>query len=196
MQIKKALDTVSHNISNVNNPKYTRQNTIHATNRYSSIKGNRIKMGTGVHVEVIRQNRDEFLDFKFRYELEKYGYWDATNDILSEVETIFNKSTNDGLQDVVDEFWDGWDEVFKEPDSLTMRGVLHESAVAFTETVNHIDNQLNNIQLNLNEEIMEEVEDINNILKKIGILMIILKLKRQKVLTLKQMIIGMNEMSF
>lgn len=174
---KKALDTVSHNISNVNNPKYTRQNTIHATNRYSSIKGNRIKMGTGVHVEVIRQNRDEFLDFKFRYELEKYGYWDATNDILSEVETIFNKSTNDGLQDVVDEFWDGWDEVFKEPDSLTMRGVLHESAVAFTETVNHIDNQLNNIQLNLNEEIMEEVEDINNILKKIGILNDNIKIK-------------------
>ena len=164
---KKALDTVSHNISNVNNPHYTRQSAVHATNRYVKI-GEGLEKGTGVHVEEIRQTRDKFLDFRYRYELEKYGYWNATSDILGEVEIIFNEVTNSGLQKVMEGFWNSWEEVYKTPDSLTMRGLLHESGVAFTETVNHIDTQLDNLQLNLNKEIKNEIEEINNILDEIA----------------------------
>ena len=164
---KKSLDTVSHNISNVNSPHYTRQNTIHATNSYTSI-GYGLEKGTGVHVEEIRQIRNEFLDFSYRYELEKYGYWDATSSILNEVEIIFNEVPNSGLQKVMNDFWDGWNEVSKKSGSLTMRGLLHESGVAFTETVNHIDTQLDNLQSSLNEEITKEVNEINKSLTKIA----------------------------
>lgn len=164
---KKSLDTVSHNISNVNSPHYTRQNTIHATNSYTSI-GYGLEKGTGVHVEEIRQIRNEFLDFSYRYELEKYGYWDATSSILNEVEIIFNEVSNSGLQKVMNDFWDGWNEVSKKSGSLTMRGLLHESGVAFTETVNHIDTQLDNLQSSLNEEITKEVNEINKSLTKIA----------------------------
>lgn len=162
---KKALDTISHNISNSNNPIYVRQSAIHASNRYSTTQVGNMQMGTGVHVEEIRQIRDEFIDLRLRREMEIHGYWSATSDVLHEVEMIFNEQTNSGLQKVMSNFWDSWSELYQKPDSLTMRGLVHESAVAFVETVNHIDTQLDNLQLNLNKKILNEVDEINNILE-------------------------------
>lgn len=164
---KKALDTVSHNISNSNNSAYVRQSALHASNRYSTTQVGNMQFGTGVHVEEIRQIRDKFIDLRLRNELEKRGYWSATSDILHEVEMIFNEETDSGLQNVMTNFWNSWSELYQEPDSLTKRGLVHESAVAFVETVKHMDTQLDNLQLNLNKKILNEVEDINNMLNDI-----------------------------
>lgn len=165
---KRALDTVSHNIANVNNPSYVRQSAIHATNGYVTTQVGGHEMGTGVHVEEIRQIRDEFIDVRFRRELGIYGYHYAKADILNEVEMIFNEVSNSGLQNVMNNFWSSWSELYKEPDSLTLRGLVHESAVAFTQTVNHIDMQLDNLQRNLNKEILNKVEEVNGLLKDIS----------------------------
>lgn len=165
---KRALDTVSHNIANVNNPSYVRQSAIHATNGYVTTQVGGHEMGTGVHVEEIRQIRDEFIDVRFRRELGIYGYHYAKADILNEVEMIFNEVSNSGLQNVMNNFWSSWSELYKEPDSLTLRGLVHESAVAFTQTVNHIDMQLDNLQRNLNKEILNKVEEVNGLLKDIA----------------------------
>ncbi|SHH41864.1 flagellar hook-associated protein FlgK [Sporanaerobacter acetigenes] len=165
---KRALDTVSHNIANVNNPSYVRQSAIHATNGYVTTQVGGHEMGTGVHVEEIRQIRDEFIDVRFRRELGIYGYHYAKADILNEVEMIFNDLSDSGLQNVMNNFWSSWSELYKEPDSLTLRGLVHESAVAFTQTVNHIDMQLDNLQRNLNKEILNKVEEVNGLLKDIS----------------------------
>lgn len=165
---KRALDTVAHNIANVNNPNYVRQSTIHATNGYNIIQVGGYEIGTGVHVEEIRQIRDEFIDVRFRRELGIYGYHYAKADILNEVEMIFNDLSDSGLQNVMNNFWSSWSELYKEPDSLTLRGLVHESAVAFTQTVNHIDMQLDNLQRNLNREILNKVEEVNGLLKDIA----------------------------
>ena len=63
---KKSLDTISHNIANVNNPNYVRQSVIHAEASYSKTTDVRFQKGTGVGVQQIRQIRDEFLDIKLR----------------------------------------------------------------------------------------------------------------------------------
>ncbi|WP_025640801.1 flagellar hook-associated protein FlgK [Schnuerera ultunensis] len=165
---KKALDTVSHNIANVNNPNYVRQGAIHAESRYSTNTITRYQMGSGVDVQQIRQIRDEFLDAKLRREMATFGYYKTKSEILNEIEVIFNEITNSGLQEVMDDFWDGWSELYKEPDSLTIRGLLHEKAVAFTTTVNHISVQLDNLQFNLNKEMLIKTEEVNSLLKEIA----------------------------
>lgn len=165
---KKALDTISHNISNVNNKNYVRQSVIHAEGNYvqNLLKG--FQLGTGVIVQQIRQIRDEFLDLRIRNEKAAFGYYTARSNILEEIETIFNEITSSGLQSVMEDFWNGWAELYKEPESLTIRGLLHESAVAFTTTVNHISQQLDNLQRNLNTEILDRAREVNEILEDIA----------------------------
>lgn len=157
---KKSLDTVAHNIANVDNPNYVRQSVIHAESRYSINAVQGYRTGVGVDIQELRQIRDEFLDGKLRGEKSIYGYYNAKSDILGEIEMIFNEITNGGLQKVIDDFWDGWSELYKEPNSLTIRGILHERALAFTTTANHTSNQLDNLQFNLNKEITKRTDEI------------------------------------
>jgi len=165
---KESLNTVSHNISNANNANYVRQSVIHATNPYTTVGVSNLQVGTGVNIAEIRQIRDQFLDFKYRKEVTIYGYHYAKAQILEDVEAVFNEITSSGLQSVMDEFWNNWNELYKEPESLTIRGLVHEASVAFVDTVNHISTQLANIRINLNNEILTKVEEVNNILESIG----------------------------
>lgn len=169
---KKALDTVSHNIANVNNPYYVRQSTIHGERNYSKL-GIQHQIGTGVDIQQIRQIRDEFLDIRLRNELASLGYYQAKSQVLEEMEYIFREiKTPDmlasgALQDIMDDFWGAWEELYKEPESLTIRGVLHERAVAFTTSVNHIYTQLDHMQENLNKEMLNKTREVNGLLKDI-----------------------------
>lgn len=161
-----SLDTVSHNISNANNPNYVRQSAIHSNNPYTT--DGRFQKGTGVNVIEVRQIRDEFLDIKVRREITTFGYHYAKSQILEDLEGVFNEISNSSLQKVMHGFWKNWNELSKEPDSLTIRGLVHESSVAFTDTANHISRQLNDIRQNLNKEILVKVDEVNNILNEIG----------------------------
>lgn len=167
---KKALDTVSHNIANVNNPYYVRQSTIHGERNYSKL-GIQYQIGTGVDVQQIRQIRDDFLDIRLRGELATFAYYQSKSQVLEEMEYIFREiKTPDmlasgALQDIMDDFWGAWEELYKEPESLTIRGVLHERAVAFTTSVNHIYTQLDHMQENLNKEMLNKTREANGLLK-------------------------------
>lgn len=165
-----SLDTISHNISNANNPNYVRQSAMHTNNPYTKSPDGRLEMGTGVNVHEIRQIRDEFLDMKVRREVATFGYHYAKSQILEDVEGVFNEITKgeSGLQNVMNDFWKNWNELSKEADSLPVRGLVHESSVAFTDTVNHISRQLNDIRQNLNKEILVKVDEVNSILNGIG----------------------------
>lgn len=165
---RQSLDTISHNISNANNKNYVRQSAIHTNNPYTKSADGRLEIGTGVNVIQVRQIRDEFLDLKLRREIASFGYHKAKSQILEDVEGVFNEITNSGLQKIMDDFWNNWNELYKEPESLTIRGLVHESSVAFTDTVNHISRQLNDIRQNLNKEILIKVDEINNTLNKIA----------------------------
>lgn len=163
-----SLDTVSHNISNANNPNYVRQSAIHSNNPYRRIGTGQMEMGTGVNVIQIRQIRDEFLDIQIRRELPTFGYYYSKSQTLEDVEAVFNEITDSGLQSVMEDFWTSWDELSKDPSMLTNREIVHESSVAFAETVNHISDQLNYIQQDLNKQIINKVGEVNNLLEAIA----------------------------
>jgi len=165
---RQSLDTISHNIANANNKNYVRQSAIHTNNSYTKSADGKLEVGTGVNVIQVRQIRDEFLDVKFRREISSFGYHYSKSKVLEDVEGVFNEITNSGLQKVMDGFWGSWNELSKEPDSLTIRGLVHESTVAFVDTVNHLSNQLNDIKQNLNKEVETKVNETNNLLNKIA----------------------------
>lgn len=165
---KKALDTVSHNIANVDNKNYVRQQVIQASTRYDTISGTDTQLGTGVNIQEIRQIRDEFLDIKYRSHAEEMGYWTTRDGVFQEIQGIFNELSNSGLQNVMDQFWNSWEELSKHPDNLTMRGLLHERATAFVETINHFSTQLDNLQKNINTDIEFKVREVNDIAKKVA----------------------------
>jgi flagellar hook-associated protein 1 FlgK len=164
---QKALDVTGHNISNVNTPGYSRQGITHASatpSRYGqSGNGTMMTVGTGVDVQDIRQYRDYFLDQKLKRENQELGYWDAKKSSIEELETIFNDNSEDGLQTVMDDFWNSWSQLSKPGGGLTARSLVKESAIAFVETVKNLDTMLLDYRKNRNNEIKENVDRLNTI---------------------------------
>lgn len=161
---KRSLDTISHNIANADNPLYVRQQAIHAESRYSRISSNQF-VGTGADVQQIRQIRDEFLDTKIRKEASEFGYWSSRTNVFGQVESIVRELSEDALQGVMDKFWGSWEEVAKDPSSLTARGLLRERAIEFVGSVNHLYNQLESLQHNLDKNVQDMVKEVNGLVK-------------------------------
>ncbi|MGI6585270.1 MAG: FlgK family flagellar hook-associated protein [Lutisporaceae bacterium] len=136
---QRALDVTGHNISNVNTAGYTRQIISNSSSFYQKLgqsgNGKVMQVGHGVDVQEIRQYRDEFLDNKYKKEKTGLGYWEARYASVRELETIFNDNTEDGLQEVMNNFWNSWEQLSKPTGGLTARSMVKENAIAFVETV-------------------------------------------------------------
>ena len=171
MTTKISLDTVSHNIANSNNPHYVRQSALHKDSYYENMQVGAVmtnQKGHGVSVSRLRQIRDEFLDKQIRRELPRLGYYGVKSETLTDVEGIFNEITASGLQTVMDDFWDSWHELHKDPSSLTNRGLVRETGLSFVNTVNSIGKQLKDVQKNIDVELRGKVDETNQILDEIA----------------------------
>ncbi len=169
---QRALDVTGHNISNVNTPGYTRQMISNSSSMYQKLgqsgNGKPMQLGYGVDVQEIRQYRDEFLDKKFKKESTELGYWESRLLSIEELETVFSDNSEDGLQAVMNNFWNSWEQLSKPTGGLVARSMVKENAIAFIETVKNMDSLMVNFRRSKDREIIENIGRINDIAKKVA----------------------------
>ncbi|AGC69535.1 flagellar hook-associated protein 1 [Thermoclostridium stercorarium subsp. stercorarium DSM 8532] len=163
---QKALEVTGHNISNLNTKGYTRQQAILATANSRYIVNNWVELGS--KVQEIRQIRNSFLDGIYRREANALGYWEARYNGISELESILGEPMTDGLQSILNEFWNAWQELAKSPESLTVRALVRQRAEALVYHLNHIGYQIDKLQEDINNEIIKGIEKVNSITKQIA----------------------------
>ncbi|MEH7076566.1 flagellar hook-associated protein FlgK [Neobacillus drentensis] len=163
-----ALSTTGHNIANANTTGYTRQRAEMQASNSVSIPGMQIKLGTGVDVTKIVRLREDYLDVQLRGENKTLGYWEAKSDTLTKVEELLNEPSDDGLATTMDEFWKGWEELAKNPDSAAARAVIRQKGVAMADTFQHISQSLTQIQDDLKLVITSRTDEINSLATQIG----------------------------
>ena len=168
---ERGLFVTGHNLSNVHTPGFTRQQAIIETNPYITEYGKNGKLfqyGLGADIQETRQIRHTFLDIVYRQENTTQGYWDTRSKAFQDVEAILNDPMGDGLQGVMNKFWDSWQELSKEPESLTARAMVRQRGQELVYYYNHIGNQLDKQQNDLNSEIQVRVNEVNNITSQIA----------------------------
>ncbi|MFP5113106.1 flagellar hook-associated protein FlgK [Bacillaceae bacterium C204] len=163
-----ALSTTGHNIANANTTGYTRQRAEMQATKPVSFPGMQIQLGTGVEVNKIVRLREDYLDVQLRNENKSLGYWEAKSDALTKVEELLNEPSDDGLAFTMDEFWKGWEELAKNPDSAAARAVVRQKGVAVTETLKHISESLDQMQDDLKLVISTKTDEVNSITAQIG----------------------------
>ena len=126
------------------------------------------QLGTGVQVKTIERIRDQFLDQQIRQQTLLEGEWEERNNALSQVETIFMELSDNGLNSVMDKFWDDWNQLSKFPDSSPVRTTVVESSVTLADTIRHTYSQLKTLQNDLNEQVRIKVDQTNSILNQIA----------------------------
>jgi|GEM_PF-1625899 len=160
---KKSLEVVGHNIANANTEGYSRQEVILSATSPLNVDGvGAGQVGTGVKISKIQRMRDDFTDMRLREESTTQGMWEVTRDSLSELELIFNEPSEDGLRNMLDDYWNSLQDLNNNPESEAVRATVRERALAVTDTFNHLHSQLSEYQNSLNSRVEIKVNDINS----------------------------------
>ncbi|MCX7923033.1 MAG: flagellar hook-associated protein FlgK [Clostridia bacterium] len=167
---ERGLNVTGHNISNVNTPGYVRQQAIIAASTYNTEVGKYglYQTGTGAQVEQVRQIRHTFLDSIYRQENTSLGYWESRGKTFQDIEAIMGEPMSSGLQNVMNQFWDSWQELSKEPDSLTVRALVRQRGEALVHQINHVGGQLDKLQSDLNSEVRVRIDEVNQITSRVA----------------------------
>jgi len=167
---QRSLDITGHNIANVNTKGYSRQRLEQVQSTPLSIPGGQGMIGTGVHTQGIKQIRQDFLDFKYRGEVNSQGEWEVRRDGLQFIEAIMNEPSETGISTVLDEFFQSVQELSKNPQELTNRSLVRQRAVAFTNSLNHMYGQMEKMVKDVNFDVKTTVNSINSYSAQIAVL--------------------------
>jgi flagellar hook-associated protein 1 FlgK len=162
-----ALNITGHNVSNMDTEGYVRQRVVQIDTSY--LKTGSYKIGTGVGIEEIMQIRSTFLDDMYRSQQSSLSYWQMKQSAIEDIEAVMDDLSDSGsLENALNNFFNAWDEVSKDPTGGSERASLLEYANSLVEIINGIDDQLDQMQENFDLEIKSMVDDINSIAQQVA----------------------------
>jgi flagellar hook-associated protein 1 FlgK len=163
---KKALEVTGHNLSNVNTEGYSRQRVMQSTNHPVISDG--LVQGTGVKVDGISRFNDEFIERRLNTAISGKHFNDSRSEQLDQVESIFNELDSDGLNQILNKFFNSFRELANQPENETIRSVVRDSATLVVKDFNRIRGTLDTQAENINKKISSSVTDINQMLHHIS----------------------------
>ncbi|AHH05239.1 flagellar hook-associated protein FlgK [Borrelia miyamotoi] len=170
---KDAMNTVGHNLTNTSKPGYSRQRVIMKTeipiytpqlNRASKTG----QLGQGIMIQSIERVRDDLLDIRIAEESQYLGYWKAKDKFISLLENIYNEPEEQSIRKRLNDFWDSWQDLSRQPQGLAERNIILERGKSFAEIVRNRFHSLERIYIMANDEIKITTEEINNYLRNIS----------------------------
>jgi len=161
-----ALSTTGQNIANANTKGYTRQEAVlSAAIPLASPSPNNgtipMQMGTGVEVSEFRRIREGYLDSQFRSEQQQAGYWETKASALSQLEDVFNELSGTGLSTSLIKFWQGLQELAKQPESLSARVVVTADGKAVADNLNQLYSGIANAENSMEAQLKSDETEIN-----------------------------------
>jgi flagellar hook-associated protein 1 FlgK len=163
---KKSLEVTGHNISNVNTEGFSRQKVVQETAVPVSVGG--FVQGTGVRVVDINRYNDEFIERKLNNSLSSQKFYDARTDHLSQIETIFNELDSDGLNQILNKFFNAFRELANQPENETIRSVVRDNASLVVKDFHRIRDTLDSQANNIDQKIKTSVGEVNQLLHQIA----------------------------
>ena len=114
-----AMQTLGHNIANVNTEGYSKQEAIFATRdpQISNIGA----IGRGVDAVKIQAARDNFLEAQLALESAEMGSLNAKAELYDRIETIYNPVSSLGLDEAVNNLFGGFSDLSAHPENIAQK---------------------------------------------------------------------------
>lgn len=166
MNSQTALQTVGHNIANKATEGYSRQRVEVLSNE--PIGSGNLRIGMGARAASITRTNNPYLEKQIQKEGAELGFTKSRSEGMARVEQVYNEQLNKGLNNYLSDFFNSFRELSNNPESLTSRTIVRESAEALTKDFKRIDDQLNQIQKDLDGQVIAHVQEVNQFTKEIA----------------------------
>jgi flagellar hook-associated protein 1 len=157
------INVTGQNITNAGTEGYSRKRIEQSADWRRD--GSYGQMGFGVEVYSINRVRDQFIDRLVNDESTRYGYYSVKDASYARIEDIFNESgaSRSALNSLLNDFWNGWDDVSKNPESAGARETLRSTSESLVTQFHYLTTQLRSYKDTINDEIEARVNKINEL---------------------------------
>lgn len=155
---QQALSTVSHNISNVNTPGYSRQ-TVTIASRDPTFLGG-FFVGNGSSVLDINRSANELLNSQIRDGVASLSQLQTFFESTQQIDTLLSSSET-GIGAGIDDFFSNLSAAIADPASIPSRQAFLSQADGLTNRFNLLDRQLNNQASIIDQQIKDAVVEVN-----------------------------------
>lgn len=162
---QRALNTTSHNISNVNTPGYSRQRVELSSATPQYIGGNYV--GSGVDVQSVRRIYDEFLGSQVRSTSSLASQHDATYELSVQIDNML-ADPETGLTPVMQSFFNAVQDLASDPTSTPARQVVLSEGESLVARFNDLFSRLDDLRNGVNTRLTSQVRDINSLAQSIA----------------------------
>lgn len=135
---RQALDVAAQNIANANTKGYTRLRadlqSISSTT-VPSLHSTPAASGSGVSVAGIVRIADSFLDARLRTQTSSAADTKAAADVLARLESVVKEPGSTGLASGLQDYWNAWEDLANNPESVATRTVLIGTARTLTTQI-------------------------------------------------------------
>ena len=160
LAFQRALDTTSHNISNVGTEGYSRQRVLIGT-RPPQAYGNGW-VGQGANVQTTQRVYDQFVAAQTRTTSSSLEHLDIYASNAERLNNMFGDSSS-GLSATLQKFVNAFQSVANSPASIPARQVLLSEASTLQQRLQFFDSRLDDIGNEINSRIKGEVAEVNSI---------------------------------
>ena len=161
-----SLQTTGHNISNVNTPGFSKQSvTLAAKDPTPTFIG---PLGNGVDAVEVTRAYDRFITSTLFSKTSDLSGLETRLSGLKTVESLFNEVEDNGLNGLLEDFWQGWDDLANNAEGMAERTTLLQRAAMLSQSIRDKYQNLMALSRDIDLNIQSSVDDINNISKQIA----------------------------
>lgn len=158
---KKQLATSSHNIANANNENFSRQRVNLRTN--TPIGEGNYATGAGVNVRSIRRVHDELVEKRLNDHISANNFDNERATQLTRVEEVFNEVNSEGMNKILNRFYNSFRELANQPDNETIRSIVRENARVVVNDFKRQMESIGTIRDGIDKKLDIAVTDINQL---------------------------------
>ncbi len=155
-----ALQTIGHNIANAGIDGYSRQQVIPTNN--SPLEGSFGFLGTGVHIDTVRQIVDKFLNAQVTLLKAEAGSLNAQAAAVKLAETFLNGSGSEGgINGAINELFLAAEELATTPEGAAERNALINAATILARDFNTLGSSIEDLQIESNRDMTRAITEVN-----------------------------------
>ncbi|MFH2060648.1 MAG: flagellar hook-associated protein FlgK [Pseudomonadota bacterium] len=155
------LNVTGHNIANVNNPNYSRQNADHVSNRPAPYAG--FLFGTGVNVQQVEQTVNTLLENRLTDEKSTQSMFEEAESYMKVLEGFFDENSEASMNGIISDYWNAWHDLSDNPLGVSERVQIYEKGIKLSDRFNSLSSDLDRISLEITSEIESALTSINSL---------------------------------
>ncbi len=163
---QQAMDVISYNIANANDPTYKRQRVVMTENSASAQSPDASAVdsspsGSGASAGDIQRVLDQLVDTQVQQSTQTSAEWSYKSQTMQQIQSILGEPSDTGLENSLDTFFNDWQNVANTPSDTSLRTTLLDDASSLCQQFQYTSQQLQSTSDSLNSSVEAGVNQVN-----------------------------------